>query len=102
MTHSQFQNLCKSGKIMLPRTFEANSSDSLTDPTQAMPVKNIYECLVYGKPIDVKEHSNIYNGLHTNELSTLEKRGYDAFDVSRESKDLGKRFSRVAKLSDEE
>ena len=102
MTHSQFQNLCKVGKINLPRSYEANSSDSLTDPTQAMPVKNIYECLVSGRPIDVNEHKNIFNSLHTDQLSTLEKRGYDSFDVARESKELGKKFSRVAKFGDEE
>lgn len=86
------------GVIYLPETTEKNSQPSLTDPTLACPVKPIYEAMINGRPLDISEHANIYNGVKLEDLSSIEKKHTDRFDKFIESRSIGKKFSKVATM----
>lgn len=98
MNHADFKRLSRCGRVVIPTTFEKNSQMSLTDPTQECPVKRVYDAIVNGKPLDIAERQNFFNGLHVDNLSSIERRHTDMFDVHIESKKIGKDFSKVATL----
>lgn len=101
MTRKEFREFTRNGKIIISSNEPfKNNQPSQTDPTQACPVQKIYNCLVSGVPVDAATQNVVYNGLHVDELSSLEMRHNDAFDIAREAKKIGKKFSRVAKISD--
>lgn len=98
MKINDFARLRSCGVVNVPTSHEKNTGISMTDPTQACPVKNVYEALVNGRPLDISEHENIYNGVKVDDLSSIEKRHCDRFDVHIESKKIGKKFSKVASM----
>lgn len=98
MKIQDFALLRSHGFVNIPITHESNIGLSLTDPTQACPVKNVYDSLVNGRPLDISEHQNIYNSLKVDNLSSIERRHHDKFDVFIESKKIGKSFSKVASM----
>lgn len=101
MTIEQFHKRMSRGSLYIPPHCEENSAISMTDPTQDCPVKTVYDALVNGKPITARESQNIYNSLSVNQLSAIERRHTDQFDVHIEAKSIGKKFSKNAKIVEE-
>lgn len=95
-----YQKMLRGERVFVP-VCDSCSCDvpSSTDPTQDVPVSAIYKGLLNGRPINVCEHPSVYNNLHADELSSLEKRNNDMFDIHREAKSIGKKFSKVAKIA---
>lgn len=100
MDRSQLYTLHSRGKIKSIKLSEKNILPSATDPSQVCSVQKMYHALVNGQPISVPENKMQFNNLKLDQLSTLEKRNYDQFDVFGESRKIGKKFSKVAKIYD--
>lgn len=99
MNRNQLYSLHSRGKLKSIKSSEINILPSATDPTQVCSVQKMYHALVNGQPISVPENKMQFNNLKVDDLSTLEKRNFDQFDVFRESRKIGKKFSKVAKVS---
>lgn len=99
MNREQFRTLNKRGNLSIPRTKENNSLPSDTDPTQNCPIAKVYNAMVTGKPIDIKEHKVAFNNLHADQFTSIERRNNDAFDVYAEMRRTkGNVDARVAKI----
>jgi hypothetical protein len=102
MNRNQLYSLHSRCKINAVKSSEKNILPSATDPTQVCSVQKMYHALVNGQPISVPENKMQFNNLKVDDLSSLEKRNTDQFDVFRESRKIGKKFSKVAKISTKE
>lgn len=80
MNQKQFRELHLKGRIYVNVYREVNNLPSATDPTQDVPVRNI-QFMANGDPINVIKRNLAYNGLNPDQLSTIEKRHTDPFDV---------------------
>lgn len=86
MTREQFRQLNKNGQMFLPRSVFPNELPSDTDPTLNVPVAKVYNAMVNGLPLDVRPNKMAFNNLHADEMTTIERRNTDKFDVVSEAR----------------
>lgn len=98
MDRNQLYDLHSHGKVDFYKPSELNVLPSATDPTQVCSVQKMYHALVNGQPISIPENKMQFNNLKVDDLSSLEKRNCDKFDVFAESRKIGKQFSKVATI----
>lgn len=80
MKKSDFIRLHMDLKINLPKTIESNPLKSCTDPTQDIPISMI-EVTAMGIPTNVKQLKGVFSNLKVENLSTIEQRNNDKFDM---------------------
>jgi len=95
MTIEQFKTLHRNIRHCFPRTDEVNNLPSETDPTQDIPIRNI-ELTAAGIPINVKDLKGKMpmSGVPIEQLTSIEKRNNDKFDVLGELQESAKTISR--------
>lgn len=79
MTYAQQRELHSCGVIKIPRSHFPNPIPSDTDPTQDVPIKNI-QFGINGEPLNVRKQ-NMANGVSIDEMSSIDRRNTDKFDV---------------------
>lgn len=94
MRKSEFIQLHKELRISIKRTFEYNPIPSDTDPTQDIPVKMI-EVSAMGVPLNVKERKAVFSNLLADNLTSIEKRNNDKFDVLSELQNTAGKVSQT-------
>lgn len=87
MTYSQFSALHSNRGPVIPRSKEKNSLPSQTDPTQDVPLSKL-EFALNGMPINVKENNLPYNNLKLEDMTMIDRRHRDNFDVVGEMQQL--------------
>lgn len=101
MNRAQFRELNKIGSINIKRKIYPNPLKSETDPTQDCPVSRVYDAMMSGNPVDVKMNRMSFNGIHADQLSTIERRNNDMFDAFNELRrikgDLTSKVSQIVK-----
>lgn len=83
MTLQNYKRKQKGFILQFPKTMEYNPVESATDPTQDIPVKMI-EVTAAGIPINVKETRGVFSNLKAENLTSIERRNNDKFDVMNE------------------
>lgn len=97
MTRTQFRELSRQGRSFLPRSIFHSSVPSATDPTQDVPVSKVYNAMTTGIPLDIGQNPMSFNALHAEDLSSLEKKNNDSFDVFAESRKVQKGLDKQIK-----
>lgn len=93
MTIKQFNELHLNLKVRVIIPRELNKVDSATDPTQDIPIRNI-EVTATGQPINVKEGKKVLSGVSIENMTTIEKRHTDKFDIIGDFQDSVSKVSR--------
>lgn len=100
MTRNEFRQLNKNGKVHVKSHFMGNSLPSSTDPTQDIPVVSMVNSILTGKPIHVRENPMAFGAIPTTaDMTAIDKRNNDTFDVYAEMKRTGKKISKVTKFA---
>ena len=80
MTISEFRTLHKDLRVQTKKHQFKNNLASATDPTQDIPVRMI-QMTANGIPLNVKQRALKFNNLKAENLSSIERRNNDTFDV---------------------
>lgn len=72
------------GEYAPRKSYHFVKSASLTDPSQACPVKSLYDQMVNGIIPDVKQNKVAFNNMKVEDLTSVDKRDSDIFDVHAE------------------
>lgn len=103
MTRNEFRQLNAHGKVHVKSHFMENSLPSSTDPTQDIPVVSMVNSILTGKPIHVRENPMTFGAIPTTaDMTAIDKRNNDTFDVYAEMKRTGKKISKVTKFAPKE
>lgn len=86
MKRSEFLKLQLHGRIVLPGVKENNPLLSQTDPTLDVSLEVAFESMRAGRPLDLPVVNSQFNGVKVDDMSVLESRGSDKFDVFAEVK----------------
>lgn len=97
MTRTQFRELSRQGRSFIPRSVFSVSVPSATDPTQDVPVSRVFSAMTTGVPLDIHQNPMSFNALHAEDLSSLEKKNNDSFDVFAESRNVQKGLDKQIK-----
>lgn len=97
MTRTQFRELSRLGRMFLPKSVFPNDINSDTDPTQDVPVSQVYNAMITGQTLDIGKNNMSFNNLRSEDLSSLEKKNNDSFDVFAESRSVQKGIDKQIK-----
>ena len=62
MNRLQFLALTRNGKICIARTCACpNTIPSDTDPTQNVRVQQVYDAMVEGRPLDLRQYKQVFS-----------------------------------------
>lgn len=99
MNRNEFRELNRKGSIIIKRKMYSNPLKSETDPTQNCSVASVYDAMLNGTPVDVKMNRMAFNGIHADQLTTIERRNNDMFDAFNELRRIkGNLTSKVSNI----
>lgn len=85
MNRLQFLDLNRKGKIIIPRSCACpNTIPSDTDPTQNVRVQQVYDAMVEGCPLDLRQYKQVFSRVPAEQMCSIDRRNNDSFDAFRE------------------
>ena len=98
MNRSQFLELNRKGKLSIKRTCACtNNIPSDTDPTQNVRVSQVYDAMVEGKPLDLRQYKQVFSRVPAEQMTAIDRRNYDLFDAFREMSSIQRGVNKTIK-----